>query len=207
MNMNDQQDMTLYAKQTNIGVYIEYVHGNVNNYNYGLPKVASQHKTTAYDEVVSSEKSCEPDDTYICPTPEQLRNDIFKTAFNEGELDLVKLWLWIDANFLKRLANQYDWMALWRVLTDKHLIRNSRQTTKAFVTQMEAWFVEPPQKCNAGSINLYRSGYLGETPNCDWNEETFERRMKNKQRMEGFRRLNDLCHDLMKELDMKKLTK
>ena len=42
--MKDQQDMTLYANQTNIGVYINYVHGNVNNYNYGMPKVAGQNK-------------------------------------------------------------------------------------------------------------------------------------------------------------------
>ena len=62
-------------------------------------------------------------------------------------------------------------------------------------------------KCDAGSINLYRSGYLGDTCSSDWEEETFERRMKNKQRMEGFRRLNDLCHDLMTKLDMKKLVR
>ena len=87
--MKDQQDMTLYANQTNIGVYISYVHGNVNNYNYGMPKVAGQNKETAREEA-APEKACEPDDTHICPMPEQLHNDLFKTDIKEGELDMMK---------------------------------------------------------------------------------------------------------------------
>ena len=205
--MKDNSKMALYASQTNIGVYIAYVAGDVNNYNYGMPKIANQERSAHHQTETTEDTDRRQEESSVCTMPSQLTNDIFRTVIKEGELDMQELWLWIDSHFIKRLTYQYDWMALWRILIDKKLIRNSRWQTRQFVDQMEAWFPDAPVKCDAASINLYRSGYLGDHAYIDWNEEDFEEYKKGKQHIEGFHRLHELCKDLSLALQPAELVK
>ena len=142
-----------------------------------------------------------------CEKPAALTNDIFREKLPEGELDLDKLWEWIGLHFLKRLTNQYDWFALWRVLKDKRLIRNTQLSTHAFVEQMRKWYPEYKDQCKDGNVNLYRTGYLGKTEFSNWRQAIFEQTMKKKQRKEGYERLEELCRDLMTELRREDLVK
>ena len=194
--MNEKEYTRTYACQTNYGLLIANVEGDVNV--YANPGGQGGQAQPVQEEPTESEVCTE----ILVPEDDNL---IFRTEVNGLPLDLERLKSWIEAYFIKRLANQYDWFALWRVLMDKHLIRNSKTTTRLFVEQMSKWFQDPPLPCEEGSINLYRSGYLGETPSCDWNDEKFENRIKGKQRMNGYFRLHDLCGDLMADMNKERL--
>ena len=141
-----------------------------------------------YSPIIVSKKTKETDVA--------LENIIFRVNIPEGELDMQKLRQWINDYFIKRYTYQYDWFGLWRVLKDKGLIRNTQVSTRSFVKQMSRWFPDMAGTCKDGSINLYRSGYLGKTEFCAWNQALFEDQMKEKQRLDGFTRLKELCGDL-----------
>jgi len=156
-------------------------------------------------------KDTETDCNYGYLMPNKLDNMIFRTQFNDQELDLQKLWHWINNHFMKRLTYKYDWFALWRILKDKGLIRNRMVSTRDFVKQMTAWFVNQAQECicNDGNVNLYRSGYLGKTEYSNWCREKFEEQLdkKPKQRIEGFDRLSDLCAEMTQDFKISSLFK
>lgn len=133
--------------------------------------------------------------------PDNLENIIFRTHYQDHELDFQKLWIWVNRHFMKRLSNKYEWFALWRVLKDKGLIRNRMVSTRDFVRQMKAWFKDQDSECMCSdyNVNLYRSGYLGMTEYRDWCQETFEEQLekKTKQRLDGYLRLSELCADML----------
>lgn len=124
-------------------------------------------------------------------------NHIFIKARDGWQLDVKKLKTWIHDNFLPNLHKRYDWFALWRVLADHRLIAQGEYQTTKFVEQMTKWFGEAQMPCKAKSVNLFKNGYLGDTPYYNWNKAMFkDRRNSYEQTMGGYDRLERLCDEL-----------
>ena len=123
-------------------------------------------------------------------------NLIFVGMHKGSKLDLDKLREWLEENFVSRVVRYYDWFALWRFLKDHEIIRKDRYEVTAFVKQMRCWYPEAKLEKAEEAVNLYKSGYLGDTPFRLWDEQVFEQKKNTKQSIKGFRRLYSLCADL-----------
>lgn len=134
----------------------------------------------------------------------KLENNIFNSrVFNQNkqewiEIDMRLLQQWIRNNFLPRCLYKYSWFALWRFLNDKVLLKDTKITS--FCKQMSDWFFDPnaqdPKKPEMNNVCSY-NGYLDKTPYQQWNEETFQKNIRNKsQTLDGFNHLQKICYDL-----------
>lgn len=120
--------------------------------------------------------------------PDNLCNYIFR----EGE-DLKVMWEWIRDHFLPVHKYDYDWFALWRYLADNNKLERGTKTSNVnFAKQMKDWF--PLYKCESYDVKLYRTGYLGNTPNRIWNKAYFLQHKGSNQKEEGFIHLNDIIN-------------
>ena len=133
-------------------------------------------------------------------------NLIFVEIHNGSKLDLNKLRKWLEENFVHRVVCNYDWFALWRYLKDHDLIRKDRYEVTDFVKQMRCWYPEAKLEKVEEAINLYKSGYLGDTPFNLWDERVFMQKKNTKQSIKGFRRLHILCDDLNLYLNLDEMT-
>ncbi len=165
-----------------------------------LIKRQVQNIRTYYKQPPFSAPPVAPD---MLPLGVEPRNMIFVSTFRhrlpDGErefrLSASLLLKWIKANFLPRVSKRYDWFALWRFLKDKRLLTDTR--VSRFVEQMNLWFPSEDIPAVADAVNLYKNGYLGNTPYLDWRQDEFtERRPSTKQTEEGFDRLLALCFSL-----------
>lgn len=133
--------------------------------------------------------------------PEILENTVIRENQGMGRLSLWKLHKWIESHFISLLANQYDWLALWRVLYDHNLIAQGEHQSSKFEKQMNDWFPDAKMACSAKEMNRFRKGYLGDTPYTEWEKaEFFRKRDTDKQSTDGFERLKELCDRLGPEL-------
>ena len=139
--------------------------------------------------------------------PNKLDNLIFWENIEGKELDLQKLWRWIAGYFIKQLKYKYDWFALWKILIEKGFIRGSKQESIDFEKQMRKWFPDVKKPCKADAINCYRYPYLGVTDSACWSEEMFEKKIRGKQRMNGFTRLKERCDYMRPLLQKQKMMK
>ena len=133
-------------------------------------------------------------------------NLIFETIHNGSKLDLNKLREWLEKNFVHRVVYNYDWFALWRYLKDHNLIRIDRYEVTDFVKQMRCWYPKAKLDKVEEAVNLYKSGYLGDTPFNLWDERVFMQKKNTKQSIKGFRRLHSLCDDLNLYLNLDEMT-
>lgn len=134
--------------------------------------------------------------------PKGLTNTVLRVRQTGWRLDLGKMWKWINANFIDRLSKGYDWFALWRVLFDNNLIEQGQHQVTKFATQMNEWFPKAKIECTAKQSNLFKNGYLGDTPYRLWNKQTFrERRNSPQQTDDGYDRLEMLCLELGEALE------
>lgn len=133
-------------------------------------------------------------------------NLIFVEIHNGSKLNLNKLREWLEENFVHRVVCNYDWFALWRYLKDHNLIRKDRYEVTDFVKQMRCWYPEAKLEKVEEAINLYKSGYLGDTPFNLWDERVFMQKKNTKQSIKGFRRLHSLCDDLNLYLNLDEMT-
>lgn len=127
-------------------------------------------------------------------------NLIFRRYRDGRAVDMEKLRLWIDDNFVCRVNFSYEWLALWRILVDEGFIDSGRTKASEFERQMRGWYPQAPCPCDSGALRLYRYGYLGDKPFRAWDEEEFRLKMQKKQTVKGFRRLYGLCTDLTEGL-------
>ena len=135
------------------------------------------------------QKDYTPSDTFI--------NTIIKKNHNGHPIDFESLHSMIDLCFVSQIRHSYDWLALWRVLYDQHLLEDTNQS--AFARQMNEWYPDA-RKCKTDSLNDYSSPYLGTKPFTCWNEEEFLRHKTSKQCVSGYRRLLYFCIDLHEKL-------
>lgn len=158
-----------------------------------------------YDEPVKEESATAADEDEECNDGLGIRplaNVIFKETLTakDGQpvrtLQLDRLHGWIERHFVSHLTARYEWFALWRMLYDLKLIEGSRAMTSKFVKQMNDWYPGLEHPCEAGAVNRFRSGYLGETPFWSWDEGTYHSRIKGKQSWNAIRQLSPLCEEL-----------
>lgn len=130
----------------------------------------------------------------------QHENLVFRKFVDRKVLDMEALYSWIAQSFLPRLTANYEWFALYRVLRDANLFESGKSKVSHFADQMSLWFPDAPYPCVAGEVRRYNRGYLGNHPYADWDRKEFRTKMEDKQSMDGFTRLDDLCGLLSVEL-------
>ena len=123
-------------------------------------------------------------------------NIIFVETYKGSALNLDELREWLETNFVNRVVHNYDWFALWRYLKDHNLLRKDRYEITDFVKQLRCWYPEAKLEKVEEAINLYKSGYLGDTPFKLWDEGVFMKKKNTKQSIKGFQKLHSLCTDL-----------
>ncbi len=131
----------------------------------------------------------------------QENNYIFRRFLDGRPMNFGNLHEWLDKNFVYQLNANYEWFALWRIVTDLRLIESGMTTVSKFVFQMNKWFPDAPHPCKASEINRYKRGYLGNNPFEKWSEHDFRmslfERKHCKQCQSGYERLHHLCNDIM----------
>lgn len=128
------------------------------------------------------------------------KNLIFKKFMDGKPLNIDALFDWIEQSFLPRLNANYEWFALYRVLRDMNLFESGMNKISKYADQMNRWFPDAPYPCVAGEVRRYNKGYLGDEPFEKWDRKVFRARMEDKQSMDGFERLTELCSMLLEEL-------
>ncbi len=131
---------------------------------------------------------------------EEHENLVFKKFVDGKPLNIEALFCWISQSFLPRLNANYEWFALYRVLRDMNLFESGMNKISKFAEQMNLWFPDAPYPCVAGEVRRYNKGYLGDEPFEKWDRKVFRVRMEDKQSMDGFERLAELCGLLSEEL-------
>ena len=87
-----------------------------------------------------------------------------------------------------------------RTLRDMNLFESGMNKISKYAEQMNRWFPDAPYPCVAGEVRRYNKGYLGDEPFEKWDRKVFRARMEDKQSMDGFERLTELCSMLLEEL-------
>lgn len=123
-------------------------------------------------------------------------NIIFKRYIDGKPVDLVSLRRWLYEHGIKRINKKYELFALWRFLKDKGLLDGSQLTTPNFLEQMTVWYPDEKAQYSGDEINLYKRGYLGDTPFYSWDRKKFREKRSYKQSMKGFDCLYAICQDL-----------
>lgn len=137
--------------------------------------------------------------------PPVLVNYIFADIVNGKELDLRKLWHWIDGEFLWRLEYPYQYLALLLFLEHhKELLSVSKIENQAFESQMRTWFPNAKVKCSADAIGTYRNGFFksDEFDYTRWLYSTthgVDYDFKKDQTLTGFNALKQLCSAILEE--------
>ena len=127
---------------------------------------------------------------------ENMKNIIFNTKKVSDE-QLTMLRKNLAADFVPRIEYNYEWFAFWRVFKDFDLLRKDRYEVTYFVMQLREWFPGAKLENVEEAINLYKSGYLGNTLSREWKEEVFETKKNKKQSVKGFRYLKSMCDDMI----------
>lgn len=127
-------------------------------------------------------------------------NIVFKKFIDGKALNIEALFRWVSQSFLPRLNANYEWFALYRVLRDINIFESGMNKISKFAEQMNLWFPDAPYPCVAGEVRRYNKGYLGDEPFEKWDRKVFRTRMEDKQSMDGFERLVELCAFLSEEL-------
>lgn len=174
-----------------VGTYVRQT-DTVNNYISTQPQPHGDVQESNTVEEVSAE-------------PVVHENLIFRNNLDGRPLDIERLFRWIDTQFLPLLTAKYEWFALWRVLKDASLLGSDMEQTSKFVEQMRLWYPEAPHTCSASEVNRYKRGYLGKEPFVTWDKGVFRNSMDDKQSMDGFKRLEELCRRLTDVLDCDQL--
>ncbi len=128
----------------------------------------------------------------------RLENHVLKKNHNGKPIDLKALHATIGKTFVSTIRYGYEWLALWRILNDLHLLEDVRLT--AFEELMNQWYPQAQKPCRADSMGDYYSPYLGYTLFIIWSETAFNQQKTPKQSLSGFRRLYNDCDTIKQAL-------
>ncbi len=186
----NQQKKEISKLEKSKVVHITHI-DHVESY-FGSPAAS----TTQSDAVAETEQQQVSDNS-----DEVLHENLVFKKFVDGKpLNIEALFCWISLSFLPRLNANYEWFALYRVLRDMNLFESGMNKISKFAEQMNLWFPDAPYPCVAGEVRRYNKGYLGDEPFEKWDRKVFRARMEDKQSMDGFERLVELCGMLSEEL-------
>ncbi len=135
----------------------------------------------------------EPSTEEECP----YERGVMKKFHNGHPINFELLHHLIYEYFVKEAKCKYDWLAVWRFLSDKDLLEDLRLTH--FAQQMQHWY-PGAVTCTADSMGDYFEPYLGRVRFSEWRSEQFKRSKRAKQSTSGFHRLYNLCNHLHSEI-------